>query len=185
MKQLARYKINFESKWLVASTALMGLAIFCQALLFFVFRMPQSVSGGTLTLYMILPMVLELGWIILLHSVKLNAPGIYGLIGCAFAVLLTVQICGTAGAGYIVLAILGYLVACGGFVMITGGFFPYKYFAMAYLALLLLVRFFRSGLIDLLRGGKWEEVAAALPGLCILTALSCFFGGISGVRCKR
>lgn len=185
MKQIARYKVNFESKWIISSAALMGVALFCQMLFFFALNSPQEASGGELVLFLIIPAMLELAWIILLHSVKLNAAGVYGILGVVFCLLLAVQVCLTGGVVYLVLAIIGYLLASGLLLMITGGFLPYKYFGFAAFALLGLIRFFSSGIFGLLRRQQWAGLAQALPGVCILVAIMAFFGGITGVKIKK
>ncbi len=185
MKQLARYKINFDSSWLIASTVLMGLAFFCHAMHFFVLSRPQDMGQSDKIFFLIIPMILEVVWVVLLRCIKLNAAGIHGILGILFSLLMVIQACFVGGAWYIVLSIFGYLIACGGWFFILGGFFPYKYIGMAWVGMLFLVRLIRSGLIDLLRQRDWAAVTQVLPGLCILCGLTLFYGGITGVRNKH
>lgn len=185
MKQRARYKINFDSGWILASTALMGLAFFCQMVDFFVLHKPQDAVSMDLAFFLIVPAVFELIWIILLRCIKWNAAGICGITGTLFCVLLTVQNCFAGGTTYIILSVLAYLLAAGSLVMITGGFFPYKYIGMAYFGGLLIIRLIRSGVVGLLLQRNWTALTGAFPAVCILFAFMAFFGGISGVRIKK
>ena len=185
MKQLARYKINIEGKAIGASYALMGLAFFCQMLYFFILQHPQDIPRSDFVLLLILPALLEIGWVVLLRFMRWNAAGILMMVGAAFSLLLMVQNCFSGGTGYIVLSVLGYLVAIGGSFMIIGGYFPYKYFGAAYFALLFMIRFFHSGVFGLLRQRNWAGLCDALPGLCILMAMALFFCGITGIRYKK
>lgn len=185
MKQIARYKIDFESKWILASTALMGFAFFCHVLYYFALTKPQDATGMDIAFFLVIPAVFELAWIILLRFMKWNAAGIYGILGALFCILLAVQVSITGGVWHIVLAWLGYLIASGLLLMITGGFFPYEYIGLAFFGLLFLIRFFQNGVIRLLRQRNWPELVSALPELFILAAILLFFGGISAVRHKK
>ena len=185
MKQLARYKINLEGKAIGVSYALMGVAFFCQMLWCFILQHPQNLSGGAYVLFLILPALLETGWVVLLRFLRWNAAGIAMMVCAAFSLLLLVQNCAGGGAGYIVLSVLAYLVAIAGSYMIIGGYFPYKYFGAAYFALLFLIRFIHSGVFGLLRQRNWLGLCDALPGLCILMAMALFYCGISGIRYKK
>ena len=179
MKQLARYQVLFDSKAIRASSALMGVAIFLQAVYFFVFHAPQEISGGDWTVFLIIPMVLELGWIIMLHNVKYNAAGVFGILGAVICILLLVQACFTGGAFRIVMAVLAYLISGGLFILITGGFVPYKYFGTFCLLIVLVLRFLLFDIGRYLTAGDWSGFLLELAGLCILGGLATFFGGLS------
>lgn len=184
MKQLARYKILFDSKAIIASTALMGVAIFTQAIYFFVIRDITLVQTAELIVFLILPVVLELGWIILLRSVKLNASGVYGIVGSVVCLLLAVQIFLSGGVLQMVLGTIGYLIGCGLLLMITGGFFPYKYFGLAWFLVMAVIRYAAFDTGRYIASGDWAGFALEAGNLCVLLGLSLFFGGISGLRMK-
>lgn len=175
MKQLAKYKVNFESKWILLSVALAGFACFFQAVYFFVLNKPQDATSTQLAFFLIIPMVLELAWVIMLHSVKKNAPGIYGILGSLLCVMLLVQSCIAGGTWNIVVAALGYVLACGALVMITGGFFPYKYIGLAYFGILLVVRMCMAGMPGMIQLRNWTALMGALPEICVIGALLLFF----------
>lgn len=185
MKQKARYKIEFESASIRWSSALMGLAFFCQAIFFFAFTDYRQAGGGMLAFCLVIPMILEVAWVVLLHSVKLNAAGIYGILGTVFCLLLAIQVSMLFGAGQAVIAWLMYLLAAAGMVMITGGFFPYKYIGAALFALLFVIRFFSLGVIGMVKQGSWAALAQALPEVCLILALMLFMTGITGVRKQK
>ncbi len=185
MKQLARYTILFDSKACVASSALMGVAIFFQAIYFFVIRNILEVSAGDLVLYFFVPMLLELAWILLLHSFKLNASGIYGILGSMVCVLLTVQVFLSGSPLQMVLGIIAYLIGISLLLLITGGFFPYKYFGMAWFAVIGVVRFCCFDMDRFIRAGDFRGFALEFTALCAIFSIAAFFGGISGVRIKK
>lgn len=182
MEQLARYKVNFESQWISASVALMGTALFAQALYFFVLTRIHETPISHVVVFLALPMLLEIIWFVLLRMVKLNASGIFGILAAVFCVLLMVQVFFVGGVVQMVLAVIAYLLAAALMLMITGGFFPYKYFGMACFALIFCVRFFGFDMGRYIHAGDWRGFLLELPALCIIAAIGCFFGGITGIR---
>lgn len=182
MKQLARYKVNFESQWICASVALMGTAFFAQALYFFALTRLEETPVSKLIIFLILPTLLEILWFVLLRTVKLNASGIFGILASVFCILLTVQVFFIGGVLQMVLAVIAYLLASALTLMITGGFFPYKYLGMACFALIFCVRFLGFDMARYIHAGDWIGFVQEIPALCILAAISCFFGGITGIR---
>lgn len=181
MKQLARYKVNFDSPAILWSAAMMGVSIFAQAMYFLVFSNIREAETGTLVVFLILPMALEAAWILLLKS-KLNAAGIYGIVGSLACILLTVQLFCAAGTLQIVLGTVAYLLGIALLLMITGGFFPYKYFGMALFALIGFVRFFCFDMSRYIQPRDWFGFVLELASLSMIVSLMLFFGGISGRR---
>lgn len=181
MKQLARYKVNFDSPAILFSAAMMGISFFAQAIYFLVLNQIQEISKETLILFMILPMVLETGWVILLKC-KLNAAGVYGIIGSVVCVLLTVQIFMAGNVAQMIFGTIVYLLGIGLLVMITAGFFPYKYIGMVLFGLIGCGRLCFFDMPRYIRPGDWQGFVLELAGLCMIFSLMLFFGGISGKR---
>ena len=182
MKQLAQYHVRFDSKTIALSVAFMGVAIFLQAIFFFVIRDITQVATGDLVLFLILPAVLELGWIVLLHTVKLDMPRVYAILGCAICVLLAVQIYFVGSVVQMVLGTIAYLLGCGLLVLILWGYFPYKYFGLAWFVLVACVRYFGFDVSRYISCGDWKGFLLEASGLCVICAMALFFGGVSGCR---
>ena len=182
MKQLAQYHVRFDSKAIATSVALMGVAVFLQAIFFFAIQDVTQVATKDLVLFLILPAVLELGWIVLLHSVKLQLPLVYTILGCTFCVLLTVQIFFLGSVAQMVLGTIAYVIGCAGLVMILCGYFPYKYFGFAWFALVGCVRYLAFDTGRYIAVGNWTGFMPAAACLCVIAALALFFCGITGTR---
>lgn len=183
MKRIASYKVNMESSWITVSAMLMGMAFFVQAVYFLALGGMEAGTGSVIFL-MILPMLLELGWFVLLKGVKLNAAGIYGIMAMAICLLLAVQNFFGGNVAQMVLGVIAYLLISALIFLVVGGFFPYHYFCTAALALILLVRFLGFDL-GTLRSGDWYGFLAEVPALCNLAALACFFCGVSSRRTDK
>lgn len=180
MKRIATYKVNMESTWITASAMLMGLAFFVRAV-YFLAMGGTDAGAANVVFLMVLPMILEAGWFVLLKGVKLNAAGIYGILAMVTCVLLAVQNFFGGNVLQMVLGVIAYLLVSGLMFLVVGGYFPYKYFCLAALGVILLVRFLGFDL-GYLRSGNWQGFLVELPALCNLAALALFFGGIGGRR---
>lgn len=181
MKQLARYQINFDSKWIQWSGALMGAALFLRMLYFFVLSQLSAHTVAQWICLLLLPALVQVGWIVLVRIVKLKASGVFGILGAVTCILLMIQAFLLGSALQMILAALFYLLSAGLVLMITGGFFPYKYFGMLAFALIGILRFVLFDL-SLIRSGEITDVILAIPALCMVAAIACFFGGITGVK---
>lgn len=185
MKQLVRYKLNFDSKFLAASGVLMGMAFFMQAVYYFGVADLAQVGVAELILGLIMPMLLEAAWCILLRGIRLNAAGVFAILGAIFSLLLIVQTCFFGGVFQIILAILGYLLAAVAFLAVAGGFIPYRFVAATVYAVVLCIRFLAFGMAGFLSNKDWEGILLEAPALCLLAAMTCFFGGISPAQVKE
>ncbi len=140
LKQIVRYKLEFGSQWAAWSGACMGLAFFLRAVYFFGVRTVQTVPAGILIIGMILPMLLEAAWFILLRTVHLNAPGIFGILGVVYCLFLGIH---TFTGGNVLVAILSfllYVLMAAAFLAIVGGFIRQKSIAVAACVLILVLR---------------------------------------------
>ena len=87
-KQYLRYQIDFNGKWAQPAALLMGLAFFLRLVYYLCLVSLHDCGFGEILFSMLLPLLLTCGYIVLLRVVKLNAPGIYGMIGAALCLLL-------------------------------------------------------------------------------------------------
>lgn len=178
MKPTVVYKLRFDSKWLVWSAVMMGIAFFAQAFDFIGLRLMQGISTAHMILYMILPMLLEAAWCVLIRGNYEDRAKIGGIIGAALCLLLLVQavICGK-----IVLIIFGIascLIAGAILVLVTWGFIPHRHFGFLVLAALVALRVILFGIVDAVFSLNWAAILAELPAVCSFASMMFFFGGI-------
>lgn len=112
------YHMDFEGKWLGSAAVLMGIAFFLRVVYYFGFMPIQTVGIGELILFLILPLVLETGFIVLLHGVRLNMPLVYGVMGALYCGLLIAQSLQYGDILRMVLDIIAYLL-CGGLLVVV------------------------------------------------------------------
>ncbi len=112
------YHMDFEGKWLGSAAVLMGMAFFLRVVYYFGFTQIQTVAISEMILLLILPLVLETGFIVLLRGVRLNAPLVLGILGAVYCGLLIAQsvLCGDILR--MILGIIAYLL-CGGLLVVV------------------------------------------------------------------
>lgn len=182
MKRIARYKLNFDSRWMTVSGVLMGVSFFMQAVYFLGINKLQGLDLPMLVLHLIAPMALEFFWLVLLRGTKLNAAGVYGILGTLMLMLFFVQACVYGGSWDIVSTALYLLVGGAALIFITGGFFPYKLIGFLAFIGILCIRFFVFDWDLYIVPQDWAGLVLEGPTLCMMGAVTCFFCGITGVR---
>ncbi len=169
LRRIVRYRMNFDKKWLTASGVLMGIGFFLQVVYYFAVVSILAVSPWEIVVHLVLPLVMEAAWFLLLRGFRLNAPGLYGIFGCGFAVLLILQ---TFSGGSVlggIMALVGLLLASVALIAVTGGYLRSRFTgALVFLAVLVL-RLIFGGL-----SVKMLELAA----MCDIAAMLLFFGGL-------
>lgn len=182
MKQIAQYKLNFDSAWMTFSGVLMGVSFFMQAVYFLGIVKLQGLDLPMLVLHLIGPMSLEFAWLVLLRGFKLNAAGVYGLLGILVLSLLLAQSVIYGTLWQIVTSFLILIIGSVTLIFITGGFFPYKLFGFLLFAGILCIRFFVFDWNIYIVPKDWAGLVLEAPALCMLGAVTSFFCGITGVR---
>lgn len=185
LKRIARYELNFDSSWMTVSGLLMGVCFFAQAVYFLGINKLQDLGFFDLWLYLICPMGLEFLWLVSLRGTKIKVAGIYGLLGAAMLILFLVQACFYGGVWDIVSTALYVLIGGGALIFITFGVFPYKLIGMMAMVAILCVRFFVFDWSYYIEPGNWAGLVQEIPTLCMMLAVTCFFGGIDGIRLDK
>ena len=184
MKPTVVYKLRMDSKWLVWSAVMMGIAFFVQAFDFIGLRMMQGISIVQMIVCMILPMLLEAAWCVIIRGNRAEGAKICGIIGAALSILLCVQ---TILGGGIVLILIGCgscLLAGAMLVLVTWGFIPYRHLGFLVLAAVVVIRVLLFGIIDYVATLNWTAILLELPIVCILASVMFFFGGIYPMKKK-
>lgn len=148
LKQYIRYQMNFRGRWLMPSKLLMGLSFFLRIVYYFGLTSFADHSFGEVLFWMVLPLLTCGAYIVVMSSLKLSNPGIYGILGAAMCLLLIIWSFSTGDALRIVLSILCYLIAGVVLLATSMGYLPGKLLSSVMFAVLLACRvlFYRSGL---------------------------------------
>ena len=180
LKKYFDYRMNFRRNWTTASGALMGMALFARMVYYFGLMDIGSMGIFELVFLMALPLLLSAGYIILLRFVKLNAPGVFAILGAVLYLLVMMGSIYTGDILRTVLAVLSYVLVSCLLLGTAGGYLPDKIFVLAVGFLIPVLRFAlydlgglmaAHGLMDKLTylGGHLVDVS----DLAILLSLFC------------
>ncbi|MGN0998277.1 MAG: hypothetical protein ACI4PO_01835 [Faecousia sp.] len=178
--QLTKYfdfRMNFKRSWTSASGALMGVALFSKMVYYFGLTDIGQCGFFEILFSMALPVLLCACYIILLRFVKLNAPGIFAILGAVLYFLVMVDNIHSGGVLRVVLSLAAYLTAIFLLIATVAGYLPDKIFVLAIGFLIPVFRFF---LYDLGGGaaaagmiGKIRFWTLSISNMAILAALFC------------
>ncbi len=182
MKRLARYKLNFGSRWLTCSGVMMGIAFFLQALDFFALRQLQRVDLWNGLLFLVLPMVLEALWCFPLRSESWGRAEAHGVFAAMICLTLLGQAILSGGVLPIVLAVVFCLLSGAVSVLVTWGFFPRKALGMLTLAATAAVRVLTVFIPRYVSAPGYQTLVQELPPICMILGMALFFGGIYQCR---
>ena len=185
MKRIARYQLNFDSNWMTVSGLLMGVCFFAQAVYFLGIKRLYGLDFSMMVFHLIAPMALEFLWLVSLRGTKVPVAGIYGLLGMLMLVLFLVQACLFGGVWDIVSTACYVLFGGAALLFITFGIFPYKLIGMFVMAGILAIRLLVFDWPVYIAPGNWAGLVLEVPVLCMLLAVTCFFGGIEGIRLDK
>lgn len=178
-----RYHMEPDSRSHVAFSAFMGGAFFLRAAYYFGFSRPEEAGFWSLLIFLILPALLECGYMVMVRGLRLDLPGVYGIMGAAYFALMLLQSFQTGGVLRIVLAIPAYLCCAAAMVGIGWGLLS-KSLANAVLVITLAVRvlaFDLSGYVLKFRVIPFIREAAAL---CGIIGMICFITGLKDKKRK-
>lgn len=170
LKQYTRYQMNFQSKWTQVCGGLMGFSFFLRLIYYFGLTNIYDIGFVEILTTMILGTALCLAYLITLSVMRLNAPGVYGVLGAVHCFLLILGTLSTGDFGRILLAVLWYALAAGVLLLTVGGYLPGKLLASLMFVIPILVRFFvyDLGRVNLLQWVREFGILVALVGLACL-----------------
>lgn len=180
--KMHKYHMDPEGKYHVGTAALMGASFFLRAAYYFGFTRPESAGGWTLLVFLILPMLLEAAFMVMLRGIKLDLPGIYGIMGAAYCMLLILQSFQLGSVVRIILAIIGFVV-CGGALVGVGWGFLSKSLGVTALLMTFGVRLLAFDLRFLLRLRLIVFIREA-AGLSAILALAFLCAGLAEKKKK-
>lgn len=173
--KIHKYQMDPDGKFHLATTALMGLSFFLRAAYYFGFTRPENAGGFELLMLLILPMLLEIGFMVMIRGLKLNLPGIYGIMGATFCAILLIQSFCVGGVLRIILAILAYMI-CGAALVGVGWGLLSKSLGVTVLGLTFAIRLLAFDLKYLL-GLRLVVFMREVAGLCAILALAFLCAG--------
>lgn len=148
LKQYIRYQVNFRGKWLMPAKVLMGLSFFLRIVYYFGLTTFADHSFGEVLFWMVLPLLTCGAYMVVMSSLKLSNPAVYGIIGAFMCLLLMIWSFSCGDALRIVLSVLGYLSAGAVLVMTALGLLPGKLLSSVLFVVPIVCRllFYRSGI---------------------------------------
>ena len=177
LKKTHSYRMDFEGRPHFAAAALMGGAFFLRAVYYFGFTRPETVGAWNLILFLILPMLIEATFMVLLRGIRLNAPGVYGILGAAYCLLLILQSFQSGSIFRIVLSVIGYLICAATLLSATGGLLS-RGMAVVALFLTFAVRFLAFDLVGYIFSLRVVAFIQEAGTLCGLISLCCLSSGL-------
>ena len=170
LKQYTRYQMDFTSKWTQVCGGLMGFSFFLRLIYYFGLTNIYDIGFVEILTTMLLGTALCLAYLITLSVMRLNAPGVYGVLGAVHCFLLILGTFSSGDVGRILLAVFWYALAAGVLLLTVGGYLPGKMLASLMFAIPILVRFFAYDLghVNLLQWVRELGILFALIGLACL-----------------
>lgn len=178
-----RYHMDPDSRAHIASSAFMGGAFFLRVAYYFGFTRPESAGFWNLLIFLILPALLECGYMVMVRGLRLDLPGVYGIMGAIYFILMLLQSFQVGSVLRIILSIPAYL-CCAAAIVGTGWGMLSKSLVNAVLVLTFVVRvlaFDLTGYILRFRVIPFIREAAAL---CGIIGMICFITGLKDKKHK-
>lgn len=141
LKQYTRYQIDFQGKWILPGAIFMGLSFFLRVVYYFGLTNIFTYNTGTIIMQIILPLSLCAGYIVLLRAVKLNAPGIFAILGAAFCLMVMIWNFSTGDILRILLSVVFYLLSGLVLLATAGGYLPGRLLSSGLFLALLVFRY--------------------------------------------
>lgn len=170
MKRGIRYRMDFTGKWIRWSALLMALSFFAAMVYSFGFSNLAAAGFGRAVFMMLFPALISAAYVFLLSLRKLNAPGIYGLLGVALCACLLFSAVFSGSVIRIILSILWYPICAGAIFGFIGGYLSSVKAVAAVFAITIVVRFlfFPVSVFDTAMWIREVSVLSSLASLMLL-----------------
>ena len=180
LRRYCRFSVDFESKWIQFSGALVGLSFFLRIVYYFALMSLRDVSPVELITSTICGILLCIVFVVCLNCLHYNAPGLYGIIGTAQCLMMIVLSFTTGDAVRIVLAIIWYTLTALVMLATVGGYLPGRLLSALMFCVAFLVRllFYDIGQLGIRRGV--QEIAV----ICVLGGMACLCMGLKKITLR-
>lgn len=174
LKQYVQFDVDLKGRWLEAAAAMMGVSVFMRLLYYFAVTNLRDTGAVELIFSMAFGLLIAASFIVCAVCLRLNAPGLYGIIGAAACLAHIILGFSSGDVLRIILTVLWYLFAAVVLLATTGGYLPGRLLAAIVFGIGLLVRvlfydFGTLGLVDWVR---------EIPILCVIAAFGCLAMGL-------
>lgn len=169
-KKYNQYQMDMKGKWSRFCGVMMSCSFFLRIVYYFGLKNLRDIPGSEIFATMILGLVLCAWFVVVLNYLRLNAPGVYGILGAAHCLLLIIGNFSSGSVGRIVLSVIWYVLCALVLLATIGGYLPGRILSagMFFLAALVRLLAFDMGKIGLLR---WVTEAAVLCAILALAAI--------------
>ncbi len=143
MASVRKRKTGFDlaGKWADASVFCMAFSLFFRMVYYFGLTAFADHGFLEIVFAMLLPLALCISYVVLMHYLKWNAPGTYGLIGAALCILLILWSFSTGSLIRIVVSAAWYAIAAGVLLFVVSGSFHARGLCVMMLGAPIVVRF--------------------------------------------
>lgn len=180
-KPYNRCTMDFENKWIQASLLCMAGALFALAVYYFGLRGLISVGLLEAVFCLFLPLILMVAYIVLMHFMRWNAPGLYAIMGVLFCIFLFFGTFGSGNFLRIVLGVVWYPLSALILVACAGGNLPKKKPAIFVFPIAIFFRVVVFGIGRIGLFGWANEISAVLT----LSALACLMMGFENKKTRQ
>lgn len=167
---IVRYRMDLDGKQHNATVSLMGVSFFLRIVYYFGFTRTEELGFGTLLVFLILPALLELAFVVMIRGIRLDAAAIYSMLGAAYCLLLLVQSFWYGNLVRTILAVPAYLL-CGAALMLVIMGLLNRGIAAAIFWLIIAVRFLVFMMVPYIFKLHLISMLPELAALCGLFAL--------------
>lgn len=164
------YQMDMTGKWARFCGVMMSASFFLRIVYYFGLKNLRDIPGSEIFATMILGLLLCAGFVVVLNYLRLNAPGIYGILGAAHCVLLIIGNFSSGSVLRIVLSIIWYVLCALVLLATIAGYLPGRLLSAGMLFMAAFVRLlaYDLGKISLIR---WVTEAAVLCAILALAAI--------------
>lgn len=117
-ENIVRYRMDLDGEQHSATVSLMGVSFFLRIVYYCGFTRTETVGFGTLLMFLILPALFELAFVVMIRGIRLDVAAIYSMIGAAYCLLLLCQSFWYGDWPRTILAVPAYLL-CGSALMLV------------------------------------------------------------------
>ena len=174
LKQYLLYQMDFKGKWAQPAAILMGLSFFLRIVCYFGLRFLSDWTFFDVIFQIFLPLLLSGTYVVLIRAIRLNAPGVYGLIGAGLCILTFLWSFSSGSVLYILLCLVYYLAAGVVLLGTSGGYLPGKLLSSALFAIPVIIRLFGLDVFTLKIDGLFLELSVLLQLASLFCLTRCF-----------
>ena len=167
---MKRYKMDLSGKGMQGALVMLGLSFFLRMVYYFACVRIETVGFWELLTWMILPMIVEAGFIVMIRILRMNLPGIYAIMAAALGLFMIFQSFGYGSLVRTIFAIVAYLGCSVLIIGVAGGMLSKQIAVAAYL-ITALVRFFGFEMFQMIFRLKVTTLIKDLTGLFALLGL--------------